>query len=79
MNVVTKPKNKTLAGIEEWLNTVHLRDAKFEKRFCPEAWFIEGVWWSASTMKVNYILEDGATITNTFPIKEWLKFYEENK
>lgn len=76
---MAKFKNSTVSGIEEWLSVVHRHDEKFEKRFCPKAWFVEGVWWSDSTMKVNYIVEDGGTITNTFPIKEWLEFYEKNK
>ena len=79
MNIVTKSNNKTVLGIEEWLNVAFRHEKKFEKHFCPKAWFIEGVWWSTSTMKINYIREDGATITNSFPIEDWLEFYDKNK
>lgn len=69
----------TISGIEEWLKVIWCNEKKFEKRFCPEAWLIEEVWWSTIAMKINYIQEDGSTITNNFPIEDWLEFYDKNK
>ncbi len=40
---------------------------------------LTGIYWNDENFEIKYILESGQHIMDTFPIGQWLEWYEKNK
>ena len=82
----TKPKTprnrvgsrELVSLLSEWERIAFDREPGFLERFCHNAWQLDKVSWSSETMHVVYIAECGQHITDSFPLRAWLEFYQAN-
>lgn len=60
--------------LTKWEDCTIKYNNEFIKRFCKvtDVEMVVGVWWSSDSMRIDYLVSSGRTITDGFKMEEWL-------
>jgi hypothetical protein len=64
-----------LKQLSQWENLVFDHQEAFEKEFCNDNEIL-GLWFGSESVKIWYMYREGRHYSNSFPIKNFLKFVE---
>ena len=65
--------------LSEWERVASDNEPGFLEFFSKGGWTLTKISWNSEIMHFVYVVDDGLHIADTVKIKEWLKFYKQNK
>lgn len=67
-----------LNELNRWEHAAWESEHDFLEKFCRGGTDLIEVSWSAAAMRVNYLVDEGQTVTDSIVIREWLDWYEKH-
>lgn len=64
----------------KWCDAAILKNRReFIEQFTPHADILVSIHWNDESMNVVYTLASGKHVSESFPMSEWIAFYEKHK